>query len=146
MEAVSVSLPAEGGCQCGEVRYRVTGEPLYLTICHCLECQRQSGSAFAMSLRLRAADVQLIHGEPKTWTRPSDVGGPVACRFCATCGTRVWHEPSTPPGFIHIKSGTLDDPSQLAPQYESWTIRKHPWLAIAGLDTSFETQPPRRER
>jgi hypothetical protein len=94
-----------------------------------------------MSLRMHNADVKLISGELKQWTRPSDSGGLVICHFCGTCGTRVWHEPAGS-GFLHIKPGTLDDPSQLAPRYEGWTKRKAPWLAIEGLEASFNEQPP----
>ena len=138
---MSLTLPAEGGCQCGEVRYRIVGKPLWLTVCHCNECKRQSGGAFGMSLRLREPDVALICGAPKRWTRPADGGGEVACAFCATCGTRLWHEP-VGSGFMHIKPGTLDEPSQVPPRYEAWTRRKAPWLSIDGLDRSFEGQPP----
>ena len=89
-----------------------------------------------MSLRMHEADVQLISGEPKRWTRAADSGNLVICCFCGTCGNRLWHEPAGS-GFLHIKPGTLDDPSQLAPRYEGWTKRKVPWLTIAGLEVSF---------
>lgn len=140
---MTLTLPAEGGCQCGEVRYRLTGEPVFLTICHCNECKRQSGGAFGMSLRMRAEDAALVRGSPKTWTRPADSGAAVTCAFCATCGTRLWHDP-VGSGFRHIKPGTLDYPSQVAPRYEAWTKRKAPWLTVEGLAASFEGQPPAR--
>lgn len=137
---MTVSLPADGGCTCGEVRYRLTGEPVFLTICHCTECQRQSGSAFGMSLRMRREDVTLTRGDLKSWTRIADNGNPVGLFFCATCGTRIWHEPAEH-GFVHVKPGTLDDTSQLRPRYQSYTIRKHDWLDVTGIDMSFETMP-----
>jgi hypothetical protein len=133
--------PAEGGCQCGEIRYRLIGEPLWLTVCHCNECKRQSGGAFGMSLRMRQADVELLSGSPKRWSRRSEDGGAVVCHFCGTCGTRLWHEPQGS-GFLHVKPGTLDDSSTLAPRFEAWTKRKAPWLTIAGLKASFDGQPP----
>ncbi len=136
-----LTLPAEGGCQCGEVRYRISGQPVWLTICHCNECKRQSGGAFGMSLRTRGADVALSQGTPKVWSRPSDEVAGVNCAFCPTCGTRLWHEPQGS-GFLHIKPGTLDDPSQVRPRYEAWTKRKADWLRIEGLELSFEGQPP----
>jgi hypothetical protein len=136
-----LALPTEGGCQCGEIRYRLTGEPVWLAVCHCNECKRQSGGAFGMSLRMREADVKLTSGEMKHWTRPAESGGLVTCHFCGTCGTRLWHEPAGS-GFLHIKPGTLDDPSQLVPRYEAWTKRKASWLAIDGLEASFDEQPP----
>jgi hypothetical protein len=138
---MKLALPSEGGCQCGEIRYRITGEPVWLTVCHCNECKRQSGGAFGMSLRMREADVKLICGEPKRWVRPSDNAGPVICHFCGTCGTRLLHERAGS-GFLRIKPGTLDDPSQLSPRFEGWTKRKAPWLTIEGLEASFEGQPP----
>lgn len=138
---MTLNLPAGGGCQCGAVRYSLTGQPEWLTICHCSECKRQSGGAFGMSLRMRAADVALEQGALKLWSRGADEGGSVECAFCPTCGTRIWHVP-VGSGFVHVKPGTLDDPSQVAPRYEAWTKRKAPWLSMSGLDLSFEGQPP----
>jgi hypothetical protein len=138
---MTLALPAEGGCQCGAIRYRLTGEPEWLAVCHCTNCKRQSGGAFSMSLRMRAADVQLSSGEPKRWTLLSDDGSRAKiCHFCATCGVRLWHE-HPEAGAFHVKPGTLDDTSQLVPRYEGWTIRKLPWLTISGLKASFNTQP-----
>ena len=141
---MSLALPAEGGCQCGAIRYRLTGEPVYLTLCHCRECQKQSGSAFGMSLRMRREHVE-ITGAPKTWKRLADSGNPVVCAFCETCGTRLWHEPAEAE-FLHIKPGTLDDFSTVAPRYESWTQSKAEWVSLSGIELAFERQPPSRRR
>ena len=112
-------IPSEGGCQCGEIRYRLIGEPIFLGVCHCTDCKHQSGSAFGMSLRMRKADVELLQGAPKQWTTRSDNGNPKICVFCGTCGTRLWNGPG-PLGNLSVKPGTLDDPSQLAPRYEGY--------------------------
>jgi hypothetical protein len=133
------ALPSDGGCQCGEIRYRLIGEPVWLAICHCNDCKRQSGGVFSMSLRMHKTDVALLSGEPKRWTLNSDSGNWKICYFCGTCGIRLWHEPFGS-GFLHVKPGTLDDSSQLAPRYEGWTKRKVPWLTIDGLQASFEEQ------
>jgi len=138
-----IPLPAEGGCTCSAVRYRITGEPVFLTLCHCSECQRQSGSAFGMSMRVRRADVTLTRGELKHWVRTADSGNRVGLCFCAECGVRIWHEPSEAE-FVHLKAGTLDDTSILKPQYEGWVKRKHAWLHCDGIRMSFETMPPPR--
>jgi hypothetical protein len=138
-----MKLPAEGGCTCGAVRYRLSGEPVFLTICHCSECQRQSGSAFGMSMRMRRSDVAVIQGELKHWERGADNGNTVGLAFCGQCGTRIWHEPMERE-FVHIKPGTLDDTSSLAPRYQSYTLRKHDWLELSGIELSFETMPPPR--
>ena len=140
---MSLALPSEGGCQCGEIRYRLTGEPVFLAVCHCNDCKMQSGGVFGMSLRMREVDVKLISGEPKCWTRPAENGGRAKyCYFCGTCGIRLWHTGGL--GFLSIKPGTLDDSSQLAPRYEGWTKRKVPWLTIGGLEVSYDTQPARK--
>ena len=83
--------PREGGCQCGEVRYQLEGEPLALVVCHCTACQRQSGSAFGMSLIVPKDAFHLVAGAPKNFTRSADSGRSVRCMFCPSCGTRIYH-------------------------------------------------------
>jgi hypothetical protein len=134
----------EGGCQCGMIRYRVTGDPLAVGICHCTECQRQSGSAFGMSFIVSKDAFRLVRGEPKTFARPSDSGRPVLCAFCPECGTRIYHEARWMQGVINVKPGTLDDTSILRPTIEVWTARKHSWLGLPPDVRSFEGQPPTR--
>ena len=132
----------QGGCQCGVVRYEVQGEPLAVGICHCTECQRQSGSAFGMSMIVPKNAFRILQGHLKTFTRTSDSGRPVTCAFCADCGTRIHHEPRYLQGVLNIKPGTLDDTSFLAPTIEVWSARKHPWLGLPSSVRSFERQPP----
>ena len=100
--------PREGGCQCGAVRYRLEGEPVALVACHCSECQRQSGSAFGMSLIVSKDAFQLLSGEPKQFDRTADSGRSVECAFCPACGTRIYHEPTYRKDTLNIKTGTLD--------------------------------------
>jgi hypothetical protein len=125
---------AIGGCQCGEVRYRFEGEPLELTVCHCRECQRQSGSAFGMSLSIPAGAFKLLAGSPKIFEVVCDSGRRKSCAFCPNCGTRIYHR--TDAG-ISIKAGTLDDTSALRPTAHYWTARKQPWISIPGGGRSF---------
>jgi hypothetical protein len=131
-----------GGCQCGAVRYQVTGEPFAIGVCHCTECQRQSGSAFGMSMIVPRDAFHLLRGQLKTFTRTADSGRPVVCGFCADCGTRIHHEPRYLPGVLNIKPGTLDDTSFLAPTIEVWSVRRHPWIQLPESLRSFERQPP----
>jgi hypothetical protein len=116
-----------GGCQCGEIRYRLEGEPIELTVCHCRECQRQSGSAFGMSLSIPAEAFELLSGSLKFFEVVCDSGRKKSCAFCPNCGTRIYHR--THAG-ISIKAGTLDDTSRLRPTAHYWTQRKQPWVAI----------------
>jgi len=132
----------EGGCQCGFVRYRLEGEPLAVAVCHCVECQRQSGSAFGMSIVVRKEAFRLLHGTLKTFTRAGESGRAVACAFCPECGVRIYHEPRWLDGIFTVKPGTLDDTSFLRPTMEVWTKRKHAWLEFRGDLLSFESNPP----
>jgi hypothetical protein len=116
-----------GGCQCGEVRYRLEGEPIELTVCHCRECQRQSGSAFGMSLLIPAEGFELLSGSLKFFEVVCDSGRKKSCAFCPDCGTRIYHR--TDAG-ISIKAGTLDDTSRLRPTAHYWTKRTQPWVVI----------------
>ncbi len=84
-----------GGCQCGAVRYAIAGAPLALYVCHCRECQKQSASAFGISLIVRRADFHLDQGTVGRWSRETDSGRRLTCVFCPTCGSRLWHEPAT---------------------------------------------------
>jgi hypothetical protein len=136
-----MELPQEGGCQCGAVRYRIVGAPMFLGVCHCTECQKQSGSAFGMSLVVRKDDWVLLRGTLKAFTRTSDSGRPVICAFCPECGTRIHHEPAYIQGVFNVKPGTLDDTSWLQPIAHAWTASKQPWLALPEGTPTFERQP-----
>ena len=139
------ALPLEGGCQCGAVRYRITAEPVFLSICACGACRKQSGSAFGMSLRVGRNDLDLT-GELRTWSRPGDSGASVDCCFCPTCGTRIFHAPASAADFVHIKPGTLDTPDAVAPQYMSYTDNAPGWVHVDGLDIVWSGRPDPAQR
>lgn len=131
----------EGGCQCGRVRYRVEGDPVVVAVCHCKECQRQSGSAFGMSMVVRKEQFTLLQGDLKVFTRAADSGGHVVCSFCPECGTRIIHEPQRMPGMVNVRAGTLDDTSRVTPRLQAWTASKQAWLRLDEGLLSFERQP-----
>jgi hypothetical protein len=117
-----------GGCQCGSVRYRIDGAPFDLAVCHCAGCQRQSGSAFGMSLTVRADSFHLLSGKLSSFTVTCDSGRLKTCSFCETCGTRIHHQ--TNKAALSVKAGTLDDTSSLNPSAHYWTKRKQTWVII----------------
>lgn len=131
----------QGGCQCGAVRYRLTAEPRFLAVCHCKECQRQSGSAFGMSLMIATAGFELLQGELEVFERTSESGRLIGCAFCPQCGVRIYHEPRYVEGILNIRAGTLDDTSGLQPQLHAWTKSKQPWLELPADAPSHPTQP-----
>jgi hypothetical protein len=132
---------SEGGCQCGAIRYRLTAEPKVLAVCHCKECQRQSGSAFGMSLIVSQSGFELLSGSLKSFTRSADSGRQIECRFCGDCGTRICHVPTYADGVLNVKAGTLDDTSWLQPAVQVWTRSKQPWVAMPDDLPAVEGQP-----
>jgi hypothetical protein len=120
-----------GGCQCGEVRYESVGESLALYVCHCRECQKQSASAFGISLDVPRAGFRITQGTPKYWSRVTDSGKKLKCAFCPTCGSRVWHEPEPATGAVSIKVGSLDEPIDVSNAIHVWVKRKLPDIIIS---------------
>ena len=129
-----------GGCQCGRVRYRVSGEPLKLAVCHCRECQRHAGSAFGMSMIVLETNLA-VEGTLKVFARSSDSGRKVEAFFCPECGTRIYTKPTFAPGIVNLKPGTLDDTSWLRPQLHVWTSSKQPWIELPADIPQHEGQP-----
>ena len=123
-----MSEPKLGGCQCGRIRYRIDGAPLDLVVCHCTECQRQSGSAFGMSLFVAAPSFRLVSGELKSFKVRCDSGRTKTCTFCGDCGTRIYHQTNS--ASMSVKAGTLDNTSSLTPTAHYWTKRKLSWVVI----------------
>src|ERR1700682_2377208 len=115
-----MQLPLTGGCQCGSVRYQITANPLAVYACHCTECQRQSGSAFALSLLVAREAIVIVAGAAKEWRRVLDSGRAIGCMFCTDCGVRLFHNPERNPQFSIVKPGTLDDARSLVPVGHIW--------------------------
>ncbi len=130
-----------GGCQCGNIRYEILGEPKQLLACHCTDCQRQSGSAFGMTLVVDESDFRLTQGEVKTFTSTSEAGRRKLGAFCPECGTRIYHKPEWRKGSVSVKPGTLDDTRWLKPDLHLWTESKQGWVAIPEGAKAFEKQP-----
>ncbi len=130
-----------GGCQCGTVRYAISGEPLALYVCHCLECRKQSASAFGMSLQVRRADLVLTSGTPRLWSRPTDSGGRLDCAFCPDCGSRLWHQQGAAPETVTLKAGSLDEAVDATPAIHIWVKRKLPGIVIPEGAARFDEEP-----
>jgi hypothetical protein len=137
----AMKLPLTGGCQCGAVRYEVTAEPLTLIACHCTECQKQSASAFGMTLRV-ARDALNITGALNRWDRKAESGNTVTCLFCPVCGVRLIHQVGETPPTVNIKAGTLDNTSELAPAGHIWTRSAQPWMRAEMSGLTYDRAPP----
>jgi hypothetical protein len=127
----------EGGCSCGSVRYRLAAEPLFVHCCHCLNCQRQTGSAFVVNLLIEAACVDVVAGEPVPVDVPRDDGSPQRVWRCPECQVAVFSRYSGD-AFRYVRGGTLDDPSSVEPDVHIFTRSKLPWVVLPDGVPAFE--------
>lgn len=102
-----------------------------MSICHCLECQRRTGSVFAVQARFARRQVTMA-GEASTWSRPGDDGPGVTFRFCPTCAAIVWWEPRGGEDFVMVAVGAFADRAFPAPTLSVYADRQHPWALAAG--------------
>lgn len=119
--------PFSGGCACGAIRYKCEGEVLFSLNCHCRDCQRETGSAFAPVLAVPRATFTLTNGSPRYFELTADSGRPTKRAFCANCGSNLFGEPSSSPAIVTIRAGSLDDPSIFRPAQDIYTASAQPW-------------------
>lgn len=127
----------EGGCSCGEVRYRLASEPLFVHCCHCLNCQRQTGSAFVISVLIETDRVELLSGRPQPVDVPREEGRSQTIFRCPSCQVAVFSQYGHP-GIRFVRAGTLDDPASVAPDVHIYTRSRLPWVAIPDSVPAFE--------
>ena len=118
-------------CRCGQLTATATGEPVRVSVCHCLDCQRRSGSAFAAQVRFPAEQVT-IAGNSTEYAHAGGGGNIARFHFCPTCGDSVYFTNDTIPETIAIALGTLANPFAFTPNFSVWENRKHDWIEITG--------------
>ena len=126
---------ADGGCECGAVRYRMGGEPIFVNCCHCRDCQKISGSAFAINGMIEADRLQVLEGKGTLVVEDG------AAR-CSRCKSLLWAEHAQFAGKIRfVRLGTLDEGERFPPDAHFFVRSKHPWIAIPAGVPAFETLP-----
>ena len=118
-------------CRCGQLRATCTGEPVRISVCHCLDCQKRSGSVFAVQARWPAAQVR-IEGRSQAWVSTGDGGDATTFGFCPECGSTVYYTGGGLPDLIAVAVGAFADPHFPSPQFSVWEERKHAWVEICG--------------
>jgi hypothetical protein len=119
-------------CRCGQLSATVTGDPIRVSVCHCLNCQKRSGSAFAAQARW-PADRVVIEGRSNSFEMVGDSGGRATFHFCPECGSDVYYDNNgRADDQVAIPLGAFDDPFFLTPNYSVYEGRKHGWLEIEG--------------
>ncbi len=133
-------MKIEGGCLCGKVRYSADAEPAFVGVCHCKNCQKGSGAAFATVVALPKQAVS-VRGNLKTFNDRGDTGKSMFRRFCPECGSSVIDEAELMPDVVMIMTGTLDDPSWVKPNMEIFCDSAQPWVELGGNMQRFPKMP-----
>jgi hypothetical protein len=131
-----MSLQRLGGCACGELRYRLESEPMFVHCCHCLNCQRQTGSAFVINLLIERERVALLAGTPQAVDVPRDDGSVQRIFRCRDCQVAVFSQYGHP-DVRFVRGGTLDDPTDVTPDVHIFTRSKVNWVAIPEETPAF---------
>ncbi|MCR6480309.1 GFA family protein [Variovorax sp. ZS18.2.2] len=127
----NVFTPLDGGCTCGEVRYRMTAPPLFVHCCHCRWCQRETGSSFALNALIEPAQLQMPQGTVDFVLTPSASGRGQKYARCPRCHVALWsHYAGAGDAVCFVRVGTLDTPDRLPPDLHIFTMSKQPWVVL----------------
>jgi hypothetical protein len=128
----------EGGCRCGAVRYEVTGDPVYVALCHCTDCRKSAGAPMVSWSAFAEGDVSVTAGAPRDYASSEHA----TRSFCAVCGTGLFYRnPAVLPGLIDIQAATLDDPEALPPHIHVQTAEQLNWMHGIDALPAFERYP-----
>jgi hypothetical protein len=116
-------------CSCGSLRVTVNAEPQSVVACHCIDCQRRTGSVFGVGAYFAREQVAFA-GESKVFVRPTDAGHEFTTHFCPSCGTSVYWQSGKNPGLVGVAVGAFADPSFPSPVRSVWERSSHPWATL----------------
>ena len=115
-------------CACGTLRVKVRGEPMRVAVCHCVQCQKRSGSVFADNAHFDRRSVVAIEGESKAFARATERGGRVTFHFCMRCGSSVYWDLSLDPNIVGVAVGAFGDPGFAKPTRSLFGVTRHHWV------------------
>lgn len=127
----------DGRCHCGAVRFRLTSAPMFVHCCHCSDCQRQTGGAFAINALIETDRIERLAGEPVAISMPTESGRPHDIYRCPDCQTAVWSDYGGRPKLRFVRVATLEDQHAIAPDVHIFTRSKVRWVEVTGAP-SFE--------
>jgi len=130
-----------GGCACGAIRFECDVQPLIMVNCHCRDCQRASGSAFAPVAFVPKTGIRLL-GEPRYYERVGDAGKSVERGFCPSCGSQLTMKMERFPDALGLQAGCLDDPSMFKPSMDIFIANAAPWDHMDPDVEKYEQRPP----
>jgi hypothetical protein len=130
-----------GGCACGALRYKITGEPVAMVDCQCRQCQRASGTGHSSHVAFHGAAVDLA-GSASLWTATGDGGTAKHNGFCPTCGAPVYMAFPDKPELFTVRAASLDEPARYRPQVVTWTAAGQAWDRLDPTLPTFAQMPP----
>ena len=120
-----------GRCLCGDVRFEIASTPEVMGVCHCRDCQRQTGSAFSTMASVPKADFTISRGVPQVYAgRETKSGNAAEVCFCGSCGSPICTLLADQPDVVYVKTGALEDTSWFEPQFHVWTDHKQQWVNL----------------
>ena len=142
---MSLEVPYRGGCLCGRLRYESAAPARAVYCCHCMDCQRRTGSAFGITVAVPVDAFRRVEGEACSWASSRLSGNTILFWSCAVCGTRCWAEPSVNPRIVVILGGTIDDAASLEPTAHIHTATRQRWIEIPDGVYASEGEPDWRQ-
>jgi len=136
-------MPRDAACQCGQLVIRCSGEPAGISLCHCLDCQRRTGSVFGVAAFFAKEKVTIAKGSSTQFRRGSDSGFDITFHFCCVCGSTIWWEPERLASMVGVAVGAFADPDFPAPKQATWDKRQHRWLHLPDEMASHPQSPVR---
>ncbi|MRW89497.1 GFA family protein [Duganella sp. FT80W] len=130
---------ATASCSCGQLRIEVRGAPRGVGLCHCLACQRRTGSVFAALASFNAP--YQVSGQATEYLRSGDQGAQFLFRFCPVCGTTVYHTEVGDDSRVSVAVGAFADPTFPAPTVSVYDSRRHPWVQLPPGTRAYHTDP-----
>jgi len=130
-----------GGCLCGAIRYAISAPITELRACHCIDCQRASGSHGTVAAFIPRDGFKLTQGAPKHYAKKADSGRTLIRYFCGDCGSQLYSHRETTPELLGVRAGTLDDSADLKISTHIWTKSARPWSHLDPAAKQVEGQP-----
>ena len=133
----------KAGCLCGAIRFEVDREAIAgQAHCHCRDCQRSTGSAFASFCFVPESGFRLIAGEPNSFEVTAESGGKVVRSFCGRCGSQLFSQVEVMPGVYFVKAGSFEDATWMTPAMALWCESAQPWAPVMGEGVAaFDRNP-----
>jgi hypothetical protein len=128
----------DGGCSCGAVRYRLTSRPMFTNCCHCLDCQKQTGGAFAINAMIETSRIEMLAGEPVVIEMPSPSGRGHEVHRCPKCDVALWSNYGRRTWMRFVRVATLDEPHAIRPDAHIFTRSRVPWVKLPDDTPAFE--------